>query len=157
MKVITTLLLSFMILSGQAMASVHDGLQTAFKEMVYSVEVDGDEAAATEQFFAQLTELQKQGLENSDIINFSLAQIKDQKQAAQMAEAFQLIEADQMSDEQIQELVTITRADAFKKGASWNGSATIVTAAIVVVVAGAVAVYLKTKHDTAKNSVSNIR
>lgn len=157
MKVIIGLILSLSILSGQAMATVHDGLQTAFEEMVYSVEVDGDETAATEQFFAQLTELQKQGLENADLVNFSLAQIKDQKVAAQMAEAFQLIEADQMSADQLKELVTVTRAEAFKKGASWNGSAALATAAVVVVVAGAVAVYLKTRHETAKNSISNVR
>ena len=156
MKVFFALMISLSVLSTTAMASVHDGLQIAFEEMAYSVEVDGEEAAATELFLERLGELQKQGLKNEDLINFSLAQIKDQKKAAQIAEVYKLIEAEQMSDEQLKDLVSMTRAEAFKKGASWSGTATIVTSAIVIIAVG-VAVYLKTKHDTAKNSVGNIR
>lgn len=156
MKVFFALMISLSVLSTTAMASVQEGLQIAFEEMAYSVEVEGEEAAATELFLERLGELQKQGLKNEDLINFSLAQIKDQKKAAQIAEVYKLIEAEQMSDEQLKDLVSMTRAEAFKKGASWSGTATIVTSAAVIIAVG-VAVYLKTKHDTAKNSVGNIR
>lgn len=157
MKVFFALMLSLSLLSTTAMASVQEGLQIAFEDLVYSVEVENNEAAATELFLKRLEELQNQGLENADLINFSLAQIKDQKKAAQMAAAYKLIEADQMSEEQLKDLVISTRAEAFKKGASWNGTATIVTSAVIIIAAAAVAVHLKTRHETAKNSVGNIR
>lgn len=157
MKAFFTLMLSLSLLSSTAMASVHEGLQIAFDELAYSIEVENNEAVGTELFFKRLSELQKQGLENADLIHFSLSQIKDQKKAAQMAEAYKLIEADQMSDEQLKELVSVTHAEAYAKGASWTGAATIVTSAVVVIAAAGVAVYLKTKHDTAKNSINNVR
>jgi hypothetical protein len=156
MKVFFALMLSLCLLSTTAMASAHEGLQIAFEELAYSVEVDGDEAAATGLFLERLEALQKQGLENAELINFSLAQIKDQNKAAQMSEAYKFIEADQMNDEQLKEFISMIRTEGFKKGASWNGSAVITTSVVLIAVIG-VAVYLKTKHDTAKNSVGNIR
>ncbi len=163
MKSFVTLFLAITLFSTQAMASSSNGLKAAFDELDYSLSVEWDQSdeafhkAQTDLFIDRVATLQEAGLTNAEIMNFTLAQVKNAKVAAELTELFDLVNANKLSEDQVLEMVQSIRKESRSQGANWSGTATIVTVSVFIVAAVATYAVLKTRHETAKNSISNVR
>lgn len=163
MKSFVTLFLALTLFSTRAMASSNNGLKAAFDDLDYSLSVEWDQQdetfhkAQTDLFVDRIAELQEAGLTNAEMMNFTLSQVKNAKVAAELTELFDLVNANKLNESQVLDMVQAIRKNSHTQGASWIGTATIVTVSILVVAAVATYAVLKTRHETAKNSVGNIR
>lgn len=163
MKFLSTLVMAMALFTTQAMAASNNGLKEAFEELDYALSVEWDQndidfhKAQTDLFVDKISELQEAGLTNAELMNFTLSQVKNGQVAASLTELFDLVNADKLSETQVLEMVQSIRKDSQAQGANWSGTTTIVALSIFVVAAVATYAVLKTRHETAKNSISNVR
>jgi hypothetical protein len=127
----------------QAHATAQNGLKAAFDELNYALTVEWDQSnrefydSQMEQFKTNLASLQEQGLSNQDLVNFTLAQVKDQKMANDLETAFTMISINKMSEKEAQRYVTDIMNKSYSRGASWGGE--VIVGAIVLILIVAVA------------------
>jgi autotransporter adhesin len=163
MKSFITLFLAFSLFSTQAMATTNAGLKDAFNELDYALSVEWDQQdeafhrAQTDLFIDRIVELQAAGLTNAEMMNFTISQVKNNRVAADLTTLFDLVNANKLSENQVLEMIQTMRKDSQTQGANWSGTATIVTLSIFVVAAVVTYSALKTRHETAKNSIGNVR
>lgn len=131
------------IFTVQAHAATNNGLKAAFDEMTYSIEQsDPSDKAAVEsnlkKFTAVVRDLQKQGLTNSQMIDFAKSEIKDQKVAQDLETAMNMIKINKMDSEDASKYMLDTLKGSLSKGASWNGEVFVYLAVGLLIVALAV-------------------
>lgn len=126
------------VITAQAMAgTAFDGLKEAFDEFNYSVTVDGaDYAKQLEQLKASILELQKNGLSNQELIEFGVAQIKDRKTSEEARQLLSIIDSEELPENDAMNLLQSFHQSASSRGASWNGTTTLITASVVIVIIG---------------------
>ena len=134
-------------------ASTSNGLKAAFEELTYSLEVEWDqkdEAFKKNQmskFNARVNELKAQGLTNSELLQESLSQVKDQTLRKQIETAHSLMAIDQISDAEAREMIKTNFEKSMSRGASWNGDAFTTGLAIVLVILVIVSLTIKTPEQ----------
>jgi hypothetical protein len=127
MKSVTALFLSLLILiSVPTQAMANEGLKYAFDELNYSLSIEWDQNnkefydSALEKFKTTVQILQAQGLSNKEIIDFSVAQVKNKKFGADIKYAFDVIEAEKLNQTEAQDLMLEVINKTYNKGASWE-------------------------------------
>lgn len=135
---IMSLLVLFIV---QAHAVADNGLKAAFDELNYSLSVEWDQQdqnfykETMSKFTGQISDLQKSGLTNEELVNFTLSQLKDKKLQADVEKTFALVELNKMSAEQAQDHVKQLVNHSYNRGASWGGSVMNKTYLIVLIIA----------------------
>ena len=149
MKSLYTFLLAFSLLSGQAMATSNNGLKAAFDDLNYALEVEWDQVdanfhkAQTDLFEDRIRQLHKQGLTNSEMMDFALSEIKDQKVRLEVSELFMLVNANKLSEVRALEIVQSLRENSSASGANWHVSRIHVTGIAFVVIVAALVTWVK--------------
>ena len=144
LKKFFALFLVFAITTVQANTVSNNNLKLAFDELNYALTVEWDQKdrefydAQMKKFQAEVKELQAQGLSNSEIVSFAKSQIKDKKLAADIDNAFTVIQANKLSESEARKLVLDTFSKGYTQGASWRGEAAVYTTIAVVVIAAVV-------------------
>ena len=163
MKSLITLFLALSLFSTQAMATTHNGLKEAFDDLDYALNVEWDQKdevfhkSQTDLFIDRVAELQDAGMTNAELMNFTISQVKNGKVAADITALFDLVNANKISETQVLEMVQAMRKDSQTQGANWSGTTTIIALSVFIVAAVATYAVLKTRHETAKNSIGNVR
>lgn len=139
-KKLLTLVVAVSFLATAAQANTNNGLKTAFDELNYSLSVEWNQKdmnfkqAQVQKFSESVKAL---GLNNQDITNFALSQVKDAQSKKDLAQALSV--ASKMSPEQAADYVVSVANKAYNVGSSWNGAGSVFyTVLIVLLLLGAV-------------------
>ncbi|MBY0515823.1 MAG: hypothetical protein K2P81_02865 [Bacteriovoracaceae bacterium] len=132
MKSIITLILAFAFL-GTATASTGAtvGLKQAISELNYTLNVEWNQKdpafhqAAINKFREQLQILKAQGLSNKEMIQATLAEVKDAGLKAELAQAYAIIDAQKLDSDAAQNVIVDIANRSRSEGASWVGGASI--------------------------------
>lgn len=135
-----------MLLSTQVMATDNRGLALAMNELQYSLTVEWDQQdqafyqKSLEKFNRQIQELQNEGMLTQDIIDHTLANIKDAKVAKSVEGAFNLLRMNRATPNEAQKYMQDLLAQQYATGAAWDNSAgdVIIGLAVLGIVAYAV-------------------
>jgi len=130
--------------SGQAFANSADGLKIAFDELNYSLTVEWDQKnqgfydEQMNRFVENLKSLQDQGMTKNELISFVKTSIKDERMVREIESTFKVIELRKLSPQEAAKLMGDTmRKNSYHRGASWNGTLTVVTTIGTLIVIGA--------------------
>lgn len=145
-KKMITLMMVVSIFTVNAYATSNAGLKAAFDELNFALTVEWDQkdqsfySAQMKKFSGVVRELQAKGLTNAQLINFVKAEIKDEKISRDIQTALTMISIQKMSPAEAADYMSKTMKNAYAKGASWNGDATLLllgvgVLAIVIAVA----------------------
>lgn len=135
-----TLMMAVSIFTTSAYASSNAGLKAAFDELNYSLSVEWDQKdksvyeAKTAKFRASLETLKAQGLTNAELLAFVKTEVKNEKVAKEIETAFNMISITKMSSADAASYMTKTMKNAYSKGASWNGDASLLIGVGVLLV-----------------------
>ena len=153
LKKFFTLFLAFSFMTVQADAVTNNNLKSAFDDLNYSLIVDWDQKDRTfynqqmEKFAAEVKTLQFQGLTNQQLVDFTVAQIKDQKMANDLRNAFTVVTINKMSAAEAHNYVTDVMNKSYSQGASWAGEVIVGAVILVVFIAVAAIVAGRAKVD----------
>ncbi len=117
-----------------AMSPVHEtsamakALERTFDEMNYSLNVEWDQK--DQQFFKttvdgfekNIKDLQQNGLTNKELIDYTLAKIKDKQTQADVREIAEVINESEMTSEQARDFALEKLNGTYSQGTSWSGS-----------------------------------
>ena len=137
--------MAFAMITVQANAVSNNSLKVAFDELNYSLSVDWDQTdrafynAQMEKFTAKVKELQASGLTNAELIEFSLANIKDANLAKEIQTALTLVQINKMPATEARKLMMDTMSKQYNQGASWSGDSVLLGALVVLILVAAVA------------------
>ena len=118
-------------------------LKTAFDQLNFSLQVEWDQKdkkfynSKVKEFHDQITNLQKQGLKNAEILEFIKRNIKDQNIASDIDELYETIKVSDMSAKEARKFALEHVSSNYAQGANWAGSASaaITLAALILVLA----------------------
>ncbi len=136
-----TLMMVVAIFTVQAQASTHNGLKAAVDEMTYALTVEWDQKdpefyeSTMNAFRVKVSELQKQGLSNTQLLDLAKAQLKDARLARDLDTAFSVITVNRLSEEEAMNHVVDTMKRSYGKGANWAGDPKITLFIGLIIVA----------------------
>lgn len=142
-KKLTAFAMIFCFLIVNAHATTNNGLKAAFDELNYALTVEWDQKdqefykSQMEKFNSTLNSLQKSGMSNQEMIDFTLSQLKDENMKKDLKTALMMVQINQMNQKEAQKYVTDVMNNSYSRGASWGGE--IIVGAIVLVLIVAVA------------------
>lgn len=142
-KKLTAFAMIFCFLIVSAHATTNNGLKAAFDELNYALTVEWDQKdqefykSQMEKFNSTLNSLQKSGMSNQEMIDFTLSQLKDENMKKDLKTALMMVQINQMNQKEAQKYVTDVMNKSYSRGASWGGE--IIVGAIVLVLIVAVA------------------
>jgi CheY-like chemotaxis protein len=145
-KKIISMMMVFSIFTVQAQATTQNGLKAAFDEMTYSITVEWDQKdkafyeAQVEKFTQVVTDLQKQGMTNAELVEFAKSQVKDVQLAKELDTIFSIITINKMSSTEAAQYMRESFQRSYSKGASWGGEALLYLGAGLALVGLAIAV-----------------
>ncbi len=132
--------------TAQANAATSQGLKLLFDELSYSLNVEWDQKdkafydAQMKNFTEELKKLQANGLSNEDLIEFAKSQVKNEKVAANIEAALNLIQINKMKPEEARKFALDTVAKSYVTGANYSSTGVAVVALVLVVALVAVAI-----------------
>lgn len=142
-KKLTAFAMIFCFLIVNVHATTNNGLKAAFDELNYALTVEWDQKdqefykSQMEKFNSTLNSLQKSGMSNQEMIDFTLSQLKDENMKKDLKTALMMVQINQMNQKEAQKYVTDMMNKSYSRGASWGGE--IIVGAIVLVLIVAVA------------------
>ncbi len=102
-------------------------LNKTFDELNYSLNVEWDQKddkffdVSVDDFERNIAELQKQGLSNKELIDYTLAKIKDKKTKDEVTAIVQVVNESNMSSDEARAFVMTKLSSTYANGASWSG------------------------------------
>ena len=102
-------------------------LNKTFDELNYSLNVEWDQKddkffdASVNEFEKNIAELQKQGLTNKELIDYTLSKIKDNKTKDEVTAIVEVVNESNMSSEEARAFVMTKLSSTYANGASWSG------------------------------------
>jgi hypothetical protein len=138
--------MAFAMVTVQANAVSNNNLKTAFDELNYALSVEWDQQdrnfydAQMQKFTSKIKELQAQGMTNSELVEFALANIKDANMAKEVRTALTVVQINKMSTNEARKMVMETMAKSYNQGASWTGDGVLLGAAIVLLLVAVIVV-----------------
>ncbi len=140
------LLISLSFFSLHAKEATHDVLKSAFDELHYSLTVEWDQKDSEfyqeqmKAFSKKLGELQKQGLDNKELIKFVTQQIPDEKMANDLEKTLNMIDLNLMDPAEARQYALNAMVDSYSSGANYSGSTGIMIGSILLITIAIVAV-----------------
>jgi hypothetical protein len=137
--------IAFAMVTVQANSVSNNSLKAAIDELNYSLSVEWDQTDRTfytaqmEKFTAKVKELQAQGLTNAELIEFSLANIKDANLAKEIRTALTVVQINKMPANEARKLMMDTMSKQYSQGASWSGDGVLLGALVVLLLVAAIA------------------
>lgn len=134
---------AFAFVSVQTNAATHNSLKAAFDELNYSLSVEWDQKdlsfyqAKTEEFKTKIA-----GVSSAELIEFTLCQVKDKQLAAELSNAFTLIQLNKMNQVEARDLVMETISKSYNSGANWSGDTYWAIGAVLVFLVGFVSIFV---------------
>jgi uncharacterized membrane protein len=112
----------------QETSAMSKALERTFDEMNYSLNVEWDQK--NQEFFKDKVEgfekdiqsLQEQGLTNKELVDYTLAKIKDKQTQSDIKEIANVINESNMTSEQARDFVLKKLNGTYSQGTSWSGS-----------------------------------
>jgi hypothetical protein len=144
-KKMITLMMVFALFTVHANAASQNNLKAAFDELNYSLTVEWDQKDKDfynnqmKKFRGTLRELQRDGLSNSELIEFVKSEVKDQRIARDLETAFNMVTINKMNQEEASKYMLETMKKSYSSGASWGGEVLIYLGLGLLVVGVAVA------------------
>jgi hypothetical protein len=152
LKKITTLFLLTAFTQVYAITPIQQSLALAtelnqsFNELNYKLNVEWNQKDETflndsiKNFENEITELQKQGLTNKELVQHTIGKIKDKSTQTEISEIAKVISDSQMSNEEARAFTIQKLNSTYSHGASWSGSnvhvhITVVIIAIIIILA----------------------
>lgn len=129
-------IIALCLLTAQSFAVTNNGLKTAFDELNYSLSVEWNQ---TDRAFynAQMEKfgkaLRTANVSNKELVEFTIAQVKDEKIAKDLRTALTMVQINNMDQKEAQKYVMDVMNKSYSQGASWNGGAVIGGAILVVI------------------------
>lgn len=119
-------------------------LDQTFNEMNYSLNVEWDQKDqgyfnnTVDGFEKQVKDLQDQGLTNKELIEYTLAKVKDKQTQKDIAEISKVISESNMTADQARDFALEKLSSTQSQGASWSGSRMgvklVVLLAIIIII-----------------------
>lgn len=137
--------LAFAFVTVQANAATNNSLKTAFDELNYSLSVEWDQkdqsfyAAQMKKFTDKVSELQAQGMSNSELMEFATANIKDETLKTEVQNMMALVQINKLSAAEARKMMNDTFAKNYNRGASWSGDGVLYGALIVLILVAIIA------------------
>lgn len=147
MKKVCLFILSMVILSVHVSAGTENSLPQIFSELNYALTVDWDQKdpafyeQQVKKFSSQLAKMQEEGLTNQQLVDYAIAQIKDERSARDARTAFTLIQINKMSPMEARQTVQDLMKQSYGRGASWNADGGGAVDAIVAIATLALIAY----------------
>lgn len=136
-------------------AGTNNNLKAAFDELNYALSVDWDGKdqdfykSQMDKFNSTLNSLQAQGMSNQEMIDFTLAQLKDENMKKDLRTALTMIQINKMNPREAQKYVTDAMNKSYSRGASWGGE--VIVGAVVLVLVVAIALIVAGKARVNEN------
>jgi hypothetical protein len=129
----------------QETSAMAKALEKTFTEMNYSLNVEWDQKDqvyfnnTVDGFEQQVKDLQDQGLTNKELIEFTLAKVKDKQTQKDIAEISKVISESNMTPDQARDFALEKLSSTQSQGASWSGSRmgiklVVILALIIIIV-----------------------
>ncbi|MGK0367907.1 MAG: hypothetical protein ACI9QD_001047 [Thermoproteota archaeon] len=140
LKRIFAIMLLCSLVTAQANVVNTGSLKTIFNELNFALTVEWDQKdkkfykAQMKKFQSEITNLQKTGLSNAELIQFAKSQLKNEKVAADLEVALNLVQVSKLDAKESRKLVLDTIGKSHTTGASWAGDAATVAAATLLVI-----------------------
>lgn len=120
---IVSFLMILSVFVGQVSAASHAGIKNAFDELSYSLSVEWDQEnmsfyQAQKAKFEQ--EVKAQGMTSQDLLDILNEEITDEQLKRDIVNAFDIIKANKMSQEEAETYLVNTLAHSYTEGAHWN-------------------------------------
>lgn len=109
-------------------SAMSEALGRTFDEMNYSLNVEWDQKDQTffkgtvDGFEREIQNLQKEGLTNKELIDYTLAKIKDKQTLSDVKEIATAINDSEMSGDEARAFALEKLNGTYSQGASWSGS-----------------------------------
>ncbi len=146
-----------LIFSLSTFATPRVDMKTAIDELNYSLDVEWDQKdqnfynQQVEKYSQTILSLLANGLTKEELIQETVATIKNKKLALEVEEALEVLNIENLSEAQAMSIVDSLREKNYSRGANWSGTTTvIVTSVVVVTVAAIVMANINTSRSNIK-------
>lgn len=115
-------------------------LGKTFDELNYSLNVEWDQKdqgffnASVDEFEKSIADLQKQGLSNKELIEYTMNKIKDEKTKKEVEAIVNVVNESNMSPDEARAFIMSKLSKTYANGASWSGGRVGVRLAILLAV-----------------------
>lgn len=122
----------------QETSALSKALDQTFNEMNYSLNVEWDQKDqvyfnnTVDGFEKQIKDLQAQGLTNKELIDYTLAKVKDKQIQNDITEISKVINETEMTADQARDFALEKLNSTHSQGASWSGSKKGIKLAIIL-------------------------
>lgn len=146
MKFLSWILLFCFLSNSFASTGAVSELEKALNDYQYDMVVEWDQqdkevaSRISSEFFAKLDNLFKtQGLSNEEVMTYLEARVKDQKKLEELKAQMAVITKKSNSNEELARLLTQNSSSLEMRGASWNGTTTVLAIGGLVAIAALIA------------------
>jgi hypothetical protein len=125
---LTTFTHAFAMTPVQEASAMSKALERTFDEMNYSLNVEWDQKdqdffkGKVEGFEKDIQSLQEQGLTNKELIEYTIAKIKDKQTQNDIKEIATVINESEMTGDQARTFALEKLSGTYSQGTSWSGS-----------------------------------
>jgi hypothetical protein len=133
-------------------------LDQTFNEMNYSLNVEWDQKdqvyfnSTVDGFEKQVKDLQDQGLTNKELIEYTLAKVKDKQTQKDIAEISKVISESNMTADQAREFALAKLNSTQSQGASWSGSRMGIKMVVILAIIIIIVCATSSNHDDDNNN-----
>jgi hypothetical protein len=127
-------------------------MEKSFDELNYNLNVEWNQTdmvfleQSMNNFEAQITDLQKKGLTNKELINFTVSRINDKKTQEEVQKIVSVINASNMSSEEARSFAFNQLNNSQSQGANWSGGNLRVRVAFLVAAIVVIAILAEYKN-----------
>lgn len=145
MRLISALLCFCLTFNVMAASGTVGELEKALDEYQYSLTVEWDQkdsafmTAKTEAFYATLSDLMDKGLSQEDILAVVSKKSKNAKEIEALKLRMEMLAGKATSANELAKAITANSKGLYSTGASWEGSAILISVGIVAVLGAAIA------------------
>lgn len=145
MRLISALLCFCLTFNVMAASGTVGELEKALDEYQYSLTVEWDQkdpafmTAKTEAFYASLSDLMDKGLSQEDILAVVSKKSKNPKEIEALKLKMEMLAGKATSASDLAKAITANSKGLYSTGASWEGSAILISVGIVAVIGAAIA------------------
>lgn len=154
MRILSALLCFCLTFNVMATSGTVQELERALDEYQYALTVEWDQkdksfqTEKTEAFYATLSDLMQKGLSTQEVMTLVEKKSKNVKEVEALRFKLEMLAKNASSSNELAAAMTAHSKDLYATGASWEGSAILISVGIVAVLAAAIAysVWFENNH-----------